>query len=81
MNKEKGFYQIEREAIENKKAVQSKLITKAASFARCQQLTRLHMVIENQKTITTKSLARIVGDLEEDSRRHATYLRKLCDEI
>lgn len=59
----------------------SNIIKKAASYARCELLSRLDVAIENKKTISTRKVRRILEDIEDDLRLDAGFLRKIADII
>lgn len=56
------------------------IITKAANLATGKRYKRLLEICENQKTISTRKLERLLDVLMEGDRPHAIYLKKLSDE-
>lgn len=56
-------------------------IAKAASRARGDRLRKLYVICEDQKTISTKKLARLIDELAEGEKLDAIHFRRLADQI
>lgn len=56
-------------------------IIKAAARARGTLLTPLHMVIEGQKSISTKKLNALVENLQDGLQQDAIHFKYLADRI
>jgi hypothetical protein len=57
------------------------LIKKAASRVRGDRLSRLREVCENQKTISTRRLSRLLEDLEQSDIQDGHHFRVIADHL
>jgi hypothetical protein len=53
----------------------------AASLAKGRYIGRISALCENQKTVSTKKLQRIIEDIEDVQRLDAINLKKVIDQL